>query len=233
MRSIALLVARLVLGGYMIAHGAQKLFGAFGGHGLEGTAGFFEDIGLAPGKQMAAVAGASELGGGVLTATGIAYPLGPLMVAGTMAVASTTHRANGALASNGGFELPLTNLAAASALAAAGPGKLRLGRHLPAPLAAVAGLAVAGMAGFAISKLLRGPSEQPGGVPAPSEASAGAAGSTDAASGTNGAAGSTGAADDSNGGARQAKAPQATGGAATSEDGAGRPATAPRDAKQA
>ncbi|MHB1774838.1 MAG: DoxX family protein [Acidimicrobiales bacterium] len=233
MRSIALLVARLVLGGYMIAHGAQKLFGAFGGHGLEGTGGFFENIGLAPGKQMAALAGASELGGGVLTATGIAYPLGPLMVAGTMAVASTTHRANGALASNGGFELPLTNLAAASALAAAGPGKLRVGRHLPAPLAAVAGLAGAGMAVFAISKLLSGPSEQPGAVPAPSEASTGGAGSTGAASGGNGAAGSADAVNGSNGAVGKPKAPQATGGPATSQDGAGTPATAQRGAEQA
>jgi len=209
MRSIALLVARLVLGGYMVVHGAQKLFGAFGGHGLEGTGGFFEDIGLAPGKQMAAVAGASELGGGVLTATGIAYPLGPLMVAGTMAVASTTHRANGALASDGGFELPLTNLAAASALAAAGPGKLRLGRHLPAPLATVAGLAGAGVAGFTISRLLSGPSDRPGVVPAPSQASTGAQGSAD---GTNGSGGADG----------QAGGSTATAGPANAEDGAGR-----------
>jgi putative oxidoreductase len=160
MRSIALLIARLVLGGYMVVHGAQKLFGAFGGHGLEATGGFFENLGLAPGKQMAALAGASELGGGVLTATGIAYPLGPLTVAATMAVAATTHRANGALAADGGFELPLTNLAVASALAAAGPGKLRLGRHLPKPLATATGLMGAGAAGYAISKLLGATTDQ-------------------------------------------------------------------------
>lgn len=169
MRSIALLISRLILGGYLIVHGAQKLFGAFGGRGLDGTAQFFESIGLEPGRPMAALAGASELGGGVLTATGIAYPLGPLMVASTMAVASTTHRANGALASDGGFELPLTNLAVASALAAAGPGKLRLGSHLPKPLTTLVGLAGAASAGYVISQIL-GWSPGQSGVPAPSPA---------------------------------------------------------------
>ena len=181
MRSIALLTSRLVLGGYMIVHGTQKLFGAFGGHGLEGTGGFFEDIGLAPGKQMAALAGTAELGSGVLTATGIAYPLGPLMVAGTMAVATTIYRSNGALAAQGGFELPLTNLAVASALAAAGPGKLRLGKHLPKPLTTVAGLASAGIAGYAIAQLVGDAAGQPGAAPSPSEASPGAGGSKEVA----------------------------------------------------
>ena len=113
MRSIGLLVSRLILGAYLAVHGAQKLFGSFGGHGLDATGARFEHLGMTPGKVMAGVAGASELAGGVLTATGVAYPLGPLAIAGTMVVASTTHRQNGALAANGGFELPLTNFAVA------------------------------------------------------------------------------------------------------------------------
>jgi hypothetical protein len=102
-------------GGYLAVHGAQKLFGAFGGPGLEKAAAGFERIGLAPGRQMAALARAAELGGGLLTVAGAADPAGPLAIIGTMAVASATHRTNGPLARDGGFELPLTNLAAASA----------------------------------------------------------------------------------------------------------------------
>jgi len=138
MRSTLLFGARVVVGGYLAVHGAQKLFGAFGGPGLEKTAAGFERIGLAPGRQMAALAGAAELGGGLLTVAGAADPAGPLAIIGTMAVASATHRANGPLARDGGFELPLTNLAAASALAAAGPGRFRLGPALPRPLTAAA-----------------------------------------------------------------------------------------------
>jgi putative oxidoreductase len=130
LRHIGLLVARVVFGGYLLIHGTQKLFGWFGGSGLEAAAAGFEKRGLRPGKLMAAVAGASEFGGGLLTATGVADPLGPLVIAGTMAVASTTHRKNGPMTSKGGFELPLTNLALAVALMSVGPGVLRLGPHL-------------------------------------------------------------------------------------------------------
>lgn len=131
MSDLALLGARVVVGGYLAAHGAQKLFGAFGGHGLAGTGGFFESLGLTPGRRMAAAAGASELGGGVLTAAGLAHPAGPLAIASTMGVAAATaHRSKGAFSTTGGPELPLTNLAAASALAAAGPGRYSLDRLL-------------------------------------------------------------------------------------------------------
>ncbi len=87
MRHAGLFAARAVLGGYLAVHGAQKLFGSFEGPGLEATAAGFESLGMKPGKTMAALAGASELGGGLLTVTGVAEPLGPLMIAGTMVVA--------------------------------------------------------------------------------------------------------------------------------------------------
>jgi putative oxidoreductase len=135
MRNAALLGTRLVVGGYLAVHGTQKLFGAFGGSGLEKTGAGFERHGLRPGQHMAMAAGISELGGGVLTATGIADPAGPLAIMGTMVVVATTHRAKGPLNSRGGFELPLTNLAAAATLAAVGPGRFRLGPALPRPLA--------------------------------------------------------------------------------------------------
>ncbi|MGO8728283.1 MAG: DoxX family protein [Streptosporangiaceae bacterium] len=153
-RDTALLGTRLVLGGYLAVHGAQKLLGAFGGRGLEATGAGFDAIGLAPGKQMAVVAGVSELGGGLLTAAGIADPLGPLTLIGTMAVASATHRAKGPLAARGGFELPLTNLAAAAALAAAGPGRLSVGPRLPRPLTAAAAAVGAALAAGSLARLL-------------------------------------------------------------------------------
>jgi putative oxidoreductase len=154
MKSLGLLGARLVLGGYLALHGAQKLFGSFGGRGLDATGTAFESIGLRPGKAMAAVAGASELGGGVLTAAGIAYPLGPIVIMGTMAIASATHRAKGPLSSAGGFELPLTNLAAAAALAAAGPGTLRLGPNLSPRLVRRSVVAGAVLGGVSVYQLL-------------------------------------------------------------------------------
>ncbi|MFY9929490.1 MAG: DoxX family protein, partial [Streptosporangiaceae bacterium] len=128
---VALLGTRLVLGSYLAVHGAQKLFGIFGGPGLEKAGAGFHRIGLRPGRTMAVAAGVTELAGGVLTAAGAADPAGPLAIIGAMSVAATTHRANGPLSSRGGFELPLTNLAAATALLAAGPGRFRLSPPLP------------------------------------------------------------------------------------------------------
>jgi putative oxidoreductase len=125
-RDLAVLGGRLVLGGYLAAHGAQKLFGAFDGPGLTPVSKGFERIGLRPGVVMASAAGLSELGGGLLTATGALSPLGPLALTGTMAVASTTHRANGPFAQKGGYELALTNLAGALVLASTGPGRFSL-----------------------------------------------------------------------------------------------------------
>jgi putative oxidoreductase len=136
-------------------HGAQKLFGAFDGPGLDAAGAGFESIGLTPGKQMAAIAGATELGGGVLTVTGAADPLGPLAIIGAMSVAAATHRANGPLAANRGFELPLTNLAAAAALAAAGPGRFRLGPGLPQVLTAIAAVTGGALAAASLTKLLK------------------------------------------------------------------------------
>ena len=173
MRNAALLASRLVIGGYLAVHGAQKLFGAFGGGGLDRTAAGFHRIGLRPGPQMAAAAGMTELGGGLLTAAGIADPAGPLAIMGTMAVAATTHRAKGPLSARGGFELPLTNLAAAAALAAAGPGRFRLGPALPRPLAAGATAGGALLAAGLVARMLTAKPARPGeprpGEPRPGE----------------------------------------------------------------
>jgi putative oxidoreductase len=177
-RDITLLAGRAVLGGYLAAHGAQKLFGAFGGHGIEPTAAAFERLGLRPGRVTATAAGLSELGGGLLTVAGLASPAGPAATTGTMAVASATHRANGPFAANRGYELAATNLAAALTLAATGPGRYSLdgltGLRLPRVLT---GLVVAGaVAGAAVNvaMLLRAAPPQPASAaPAPAAAEAG------------------------------------------------------------
>jgi putative oxidoreductase len=157
MRDVILLGSRLVLGAYLSVHGAQKLFGAFGGPGLDKAGAGFDRIGLTPGKPMAALAGATELGGGLLTAVGIADPAGPLAIMGAMTVASATHRANGPLAANRGYELPLSNLAAAAALAASGPGRLRLGPPLSRRLTAAVAAGGALLAAASLAKMLTAP----------------------------------------------------------------------------
>jgi len=154
MRNFGLLATRSVLGGYLAVHGAQKLFGAFGGHGLDATATGFESMGLRPGKAVATLAGVSELGGGILTVTGIADPLGPLALSGAMAVAAAVHRKQGPLSQNGGFELPLTNLALAIGIISAGPGRFRLGPRLPKSLARLTVIGTLTVAGLSLSQLL-------------------------------------------------------------------------------
>jgi putative oxidoreductase len=154
-RDAGLFVGRAVVGSYLGVHGAQKLFGTFGGHGLDATAAGFDAIGLRPGRQMAALAGASELAGGLLTLTGIADPLGPIAIAGAMAVAVTVHRESGPLATNGGYELALTNLALAAVLGLTGPGRFRLGPRLPRRTRAVVVVGAAALAAVSTTKLLR------------------------------------------------------------------------------
>ena len=127
MRSIGVLIVRLVVGGLLAGHGAQKLFGWFGGAGLEGTAGWMESMRLRPGTAWARLAGGSELGGGLLTALGFLNPLGPIAAMGAMSMAwAKVHLGNPVWSTKGGAELPLTNIAVLSALTVAGPGRLSL-----------------------------------------------------------------------------------------------------------
>lgn len=131
MTSLGLLVLRLVFGGLLAGHGAQKLYGAFGGHGPEGTGKFFESKGIAPGREMAQVAGAAELTGGTLTALGFLWPLGPFTSFGPMIVAwRKVHWNKPIWNTAGGAELPLLNLAIASALTLTGPGAISVDRVL-------------------------------------------------------------------------------------------------------
>jgi putative oxidoreductase len=190
MRDVILFGTRLVVGSYLAVHGAQKLFGAFGGGGLDKTAAGFEHIGLTPGRPMATIAGVTELGGGVLTIAGVADPAGPLAIMGAMSVAATTHRANGPLAANRGFELPLTNLAAAAALAVAGPGRIRLSPPLRRELTALVVVGGAAMAAASVARMLTASRDQAAKAQPPATPQDGAANNGAA---NNGAANSGGA----------------------------------------
>ena len=118
-----LLLARVVLGLLMAAHGSQKLFGWFGGYGLAGTGGFFESLGFRPGRLFAAAAGFTELAGGLLLAVGLLGPLGPAMLVAVMIVAmATVHWQHGLFSQNNGIELPLVYSVAAVAIALVGNG---------------------------------------------------------------------------------------------------------------
>jgi putative oxidoreductase len=121
-----LLVARLVFGITMSAHGAQKLFGWFGGYGLSGTGQFFESIGFRPGRVLAVAAGLGEVAGGLLVAFGLLGPVGPALMLSVMIVASSLHWKNGLFATANGIELPLLYSAAAVALAFTGYGTYSL-----------------------------------------------------------------------------------------------------------
>jgi len=126
-----LALLRWLVGGLFMAHGAQKLFGTFGGHGLEGTGQFFEqNLEMAPGKRNALAAGAAELGGGAALAAGVATPLAATALTGTMTTAIwKVHKDKGFFNSEGGWEFNAVLIAATAAIGDAGPGPLALGRR--------------------------------------------------------------------------------------------------------
>jgi putative oxidoreductase len=154
MRNAALLGARLLLGGYMGIHASQKLFGKFHGPGLDGITPIFERDGLIPGRELATAASATEITGGLLTITGIAWPAGPLAIAGAMTVATASKRKRGLMAARDGIELPLSYVTLALTLAAAGPGKYKLGPSLHPKLTAVGAIAGGAVAGALIARMV-------------------------------------------------------------------------------
>lgn len=131
MMDLGLLMIRLVIGVLFIGHGAQKLFGWFGGYGLKGTGGWFDSIGMKPGVTMALLAGLTELLGGILFTLGLLTPLAGIMIAGTMLMAIIkVHAPNGLWSTANGYEYNLTLLVVAIGMALIGPGQYALDAFL-------------------------------------------------------------------------------------------------------
>ena len=127
MTDLALLMLRVVTGGLLAGHGAQKLFGCFGGPGLSGTAGWMETMGLRPGMLWANTAGLGEFVGGLLTVLGLGGPLGSILTGTSMKMATfKAHSGKPVWATAGGAELPIVNSAVSTALILTGPGRYSL-----------------------------------------------------------------------------------------------------------
>jgi len=130
------LVPRLAAGVIYTAHGSQKLFGWFGGYGLDGTAGWMDSIGLEPGYVLALMAGSAEFFGGLFLMLGLLVRPSALVLAVTMVVAIVTvHLGNGLFMSNNGYEFALALLAISLGLAVRGAGSLSLDRKIQLKLA--------------------------------------------------------------------------------------------------
>lgn len=152
---VGLLLIRVVFGAIMGVHGAQKLFGWFGGHGLAGTGGWLELMGLMPARLYAAVVGLAEFGGGALLVLGLLTPLGAAAVAGVMfAAIATVHWRNGFFNASGGYEFNLLIAVTAIALAITGPGEISFdhlaGWTLAGPEWGLAALAISAAAAASV-----------------------------------------------------------------------------------
>ncbi|MDF2959603.1 MAG: oxidoreductase [Paenibacillus sp.] len=128
MINIGLLIIRLVIGISFMGHGAQKLFGWFGGYGPKGTGGWMESIGIKPGVMMAVLVGLAELIGGLLFAAGVLTPVAAALIVVTMLGAIfKVHLANGYWVDKGGIEYPFVLAVLAIAIALIGPGAYVIG----------------------------------------------------------------------------------------------------------
>ncbi len=150
---LALFVLRLVVGLLFVGHGAQKLFGVFGGGGLEGTSGMFDNIGLSPGWLHARIAATAEFAGGALIALGLFTPFAAAALIGVMVAAITTvHAKNGIWNTNQGYEFNLVMIAAVFALAGVGSGAWSLdnafGFDLHSTVWAIAAFVAGAIGGF-------------------------------------------------------------------------------------
>ena len=169
------LAVRGTVGPLFVGHGTQKLFGWFGGHGLEATSGAFESMGLRPGKRHAIAAGVAEAAGGALLALGAFTPVAAGLITGTMVTAvRKVHASNGPWVTSGGWEYNAVIIAAMAAIAENGPGSPSVDGALFPRLKGPVWTALAIGAGVAGSYLATSPPiNQPAPAPAEGQGSAG------------------------------------------------------------
>jgi putative oxidoreductase len=165
---------RGVVGPLFVGHGTQKLFGWFGGHGPEGTGGFFESLGLRPGKRHAMAAGAAEALGGALLTIGFLTPLAATMISATMITAiRKVHAAKGPWVTDGGFEYNAVLIAAMAMLVEHGPGKPSvddaLFPRMKGPALAALSLGAAAAGSYLATERFNEPAAPPEQQPAPAE----------------------------------------------------------------
>jgi putative oxidoreductase len=143
---LALMVLRVVVGLLFIGHGAQKLFGVFGGGGLDATAEMFERLHLRPGRRQALMAGCAEFGGGTLLALGLLTPIPAAMLIAVMTAAViVVHAKNGIWNTERGYEYNLVLATVAFAVVCIGPGSWSIDSALGIDLTGVGwGLAALG-----------------------------------------------------------------------------------------
>lgn len=124
-----LTVVRILVGIIFVAHGSQKLFGAFGGYGLEGTGQYMASLGLTPGYLMALLSGSAEFFGGLGLVVGLLARPAALVLAATLVVAIlSVHISNGLFMANNGYEFALALLGGVVAVLIEGAGKLSIDR---------------------------------------------------------------------------------------------------------
>lgn len=126
-----LTVVRILVGIIFVAHGSQKLFGAFGGYGLEGTGHYMESLGLTPGYLMALVSGSAEFFGGLGLVVGLLARPAAVVLAATLVVAIfSVHISHGLFMANNGYEFALALLGGVVAVLIEGAGKFSLDRQI-------------------------------------------------------------------------------------------------------
>jgi putative oxidoreductase len=165
MFATGVLILRLIVGLTLAAHGAQKLFGWWGGPGVKGWTAVMHRMRVRPAAPWALASALAEFAGGLGLALGFLTPLPSFAIAGAMLVAiALVHWPKGFFNTKGGFEFNLTLLAAVAAVALIGPGAISLDAalriHLPEPVTLIV-MTLLTLLGVGSALLARGPAPAP------------------------------------------------------------------------